>query len=94
VARVQVISGPHAGRDFPLKHGFFVGKAQGCDMLIDDGYTSGHHAQFIMDGAKVSLYDYGSTNGTFVNGQKITNITLEHGATIKIGSTEMRFLAQ
>jgi hypothetical protein len=92
--RLQVISGPYAGRELPLKHGFFVGKTTGCDLLLDDGYTSGHHAQFVMDGASVKLFDYGSTNGTFVNGERITTCTLSHGSMIKIGSTEMRFLAQ
>jgi hypothetical protein len=92
--RLQVISGPFAGREFPLKHGFFVGKNVGCDMLVDDGFTSGHHAQFIFNGNQVQLYDYGSTNGTFVNGNRVTNATLEHNCTIKIGSSEMRFLAQ
>ena len=94
-ARLSVISGPYQGRDLPLKHGFFIGKAAGCDLLIDDGFTSGHHAQFVIDGTgKITLFDYGSTNGTFVNGQKITSVVLEHGCTIKIGSTELRFLAQ
>jgi hypothetical protein len=93
-ARLSVISGPYAGRDLPLKHGFFIGKASGCDLLLDDGFTSGHHAQFVIDGSgKVTLFDYGSTNGTFVNGQKISSVVLEHGSTIKIGSTEIRFLA-
>ncbi len=93
-ARLSVIGGPYAGRDLPLKHGFFIGKASGCDLLIDDGFTSGHHAQFVIDGSgTVTLFDYGSTNGTFVNGQKITSVVLEHGSTIKIGSTEIRFLA-
>lgn len=93
-ARLSVISGPYQGRDFPLKHGFFIGKASGCDLLLDDGFTSGHHAQFVIDGGgKITLFDYGSTNGTFVNGQKITSVVLEHGSTIKIGSTEIRFLA-
>ncbi|MBA2540357.1 MAG: FHA domain-containing protein [Deltaproteobacteria bacterium] len=94
-ARLYVISGPYAGRELPLKHGFFIGKAAGCDLLIEDGFTSGHHAQFVMDGnGRVTLFDYGSTNGTFVNGQKITSLVLEHNSTIKIGSTELRFLAQ
>ncbi len=94
-ARLSVISGPYQGRELPLKHGFFIGKAPGCDLLLDDGFTSGHHAQFVIDGTgKITLFDYGSTNGTFVNGQKITSVVLEHGSTIKIGSTELRFLAQ
>jgi len=91
--RLYVVNGPFAGREFPLKHGFFVGKTAGCDLLIDDGYTSGHHAQFVMQGAGYRLFDYGSTNGTFVNGQRVQDATLEHGASIRIGSTELKYLA-
>jgi pSer/pThr/pTyr-binding forkhead associated (FHA) protein len=40
------------------------------------------------------LYDYNSTNGTFVNNQRIKDVVLEHGTAIKIGSIELRFLAQ
>jgi hypothetical protein len=94
-ARFYVLSGPRAGEEVAIKHGFFIGKTPGCDFIIDDGYASGHHAQIIMDqGGNCRLYDFGSTNGTFVNGVRVTDVALEHGATVKIGSTELRFLAQ
>jgi pSer/pThr/pTyr-binding forkhead associated (FHA) protein len=89
------MAGPRAGERIPLRHGFLVGKAPGCDLLIEDGYTSSHHAQFAMDHAgNVRLYDRGSTNGTYVNGARISEAPLEHGATIRFGSTDVRFLAQ
>ena len=64
-------------------------------MLIDDGFTSSQHAQIGMDHfGNCRVYDRGSTNGTFVNGQRITEYVLEHGMSLRIGSTELRFLAQ
>jgi hypothetical protein len=51
--RFYVMSGPRAGEEIALKHGFLIGKSPGCDLLIDDGYTSGHHAQIGMDHATV-----------------------------------------
>jgi len=79
----------------PLRSGFMIGKAPTCDLVIDDGYTSTHHAQIAMEATGGwKLYDMGSTNGTFVNGVRTTQATLETGTTIKIGSTELRFLAQ
>ncbi len=90
-----LMTGPRAGERIMLKHGFLIGKQPGCDLLIEDGYTSSQHAQIGMDAAgNCKLYDRGSTNGTLVNGVRITETALEHGATIKIGSIEMRFLAQ
>jgi hypothetical protein len=95
VPHLMFMAGPRAGERIPLRHGFLVGKAPGCDLLIEDGYTSSHHAQFAMDHAgHVRLYDRGSTNGTYVNGARISEAPLEHGATIRFGSTDVRFLAQ
>lgn len=89
------MGGPRAGERVPLFHGFLVGKAPGCNLLIEDGYTSGHHAQFAVDPrGHVRLYDRGSTNGTYVNGVRVSEQALEHGVTVRIGSTEFRYLAQ
>jgi pSer/pThr/pTyr-binding forkhead associated (FHA) protein len=40
------------------------------------------------------VIDLGSTNGTFINGMQITQQALQHGMTIKIGATELRFLTE
>jgi hypothetical protein len=99
----QVISGPHliflngprTGERVALRNGFSIGKAPGNDMLIEDGFTSSQHAQIGMDHfGNCRLYDRGSTNGTFVNGVRVQEYVLEHGVSLRIGSTELRFLAQ
>lgn len=93
--RFYVMTGPLAGREVPVRHGMWIGKAPGCDLLIDDGYASSQHAQVGVDHfGNCRLYDHGSTNGTFVNGVRVTQHSLEHGNLIRIGSTELRFLAQ
>lgn len=91
-----VLSGPNQGRQFPVRHGFLMGKAPGCDLdLGADGYASGHHAQLIVDTAgNVSVMDRGSTNGTFVNGVRVSQMQLSHGMVIRVGSTDVRFLTQ
>ena len=93
--RLYVVSGPQIGQQFALKHGFSIGKQPGNDLVIDDGFTSSQHAQIGMDHfGNCRVYDKGSTNGTFVNGQRVTEYVLEHGMSLRIGSTELRFLAQ
>lgn len=95
VPSLYVVSGPRAGQRIPLFHGFSIGKAPGSSLVIDDGYASSHHAQIGIDGRGFcTIYDQGSTNGTFVNGVRITEMPLEHGAALRIGATELRFLAE
>lgn len=93
--RLYIMSGPRAGEMLGLRHGFMIGAAPTNDLVIADGFASGHHAQIGMDAqGNCWIADLGSTNGTFINGVHITTKTLEHGMTVKIGSTEIRFLAQ
>jgi hypothetical protein len=95
-ATLYVMAGALAGQRLPLRHGFVIGKDPACDLRIDDGYTSSHHAMILMDArGNCSLQDRGSTNGTFVNGVRVAEpVPLAHGTTIRIGSTDLRFLAQ
>ena len=95
IPALLVLSGPRTGERHMLFNGFLVGKQPGCNLIIEDGYTSSQHAQIGMDvNGMCKLYDRGSTNGTFVNGVRITETALQHGNTIRIGSTEFRFLAE
>jgi hypothetical protein len=95
IPALLITGGPRAGERLMLRHGFWIGKQPGCDLLIQDGYTSSQHAQITMDATgNCRLYDYNSTNGTFVDNQRVSDVALVHGSTIRIGSTELRFLAQ
>jgi len=95
-ATLYVMSGPRGGQRLPLRHGFAIGKDKRCDLQIDDGYTSAQHAVILMDAhGNCAVQDRGSTNGTFVNGVRVNGqAPLHHGVTIRIGSTDLRFLAQ
>ena len=95
IAALLVINGPRAGERLFVRNGFVIGKQPGCDLVIEDGFTSSQHAQIAMDRlGNCHLYDRGSTNGTFVNGSRVAEAPLTHGVVIRIGSTELRFLAQ
>jgi hypothetical protein len=95
IPALLVVNGPRTGERLLLRNGFMIGKQPGCDLLIEDGYTSSQHAQIGMDmEGNCVLYDRGSTNGTFINGNRVTQQPLVHGVTVRIGSIELRFLAQ
>jgi pSer/pThr/pTyr-binding forkhead associated (FHA) protein len=92
---LMIMSGPRTGERHVLFIGFLIGKQPGCTLIIEDGYTSSQHAQIGMDAmGNCKIYDRGSTNGTYVNGVRVTESALTHGITFRIGSTEMRFLAE
>jgi hypothetical protein len=95
IPALLIMNGPRTGERHLLRNGFLIGKQPGCDLMIEDGFTSSQHAQIGMDeGGNCKLYDRGSTNGTYINGVRINESGLQHGASIKIGATEIRFLAE
>jgi len=96
-ATLYIMGGPRTGQRLALRHGFLIGKDRGCDLQLDDGFTSSQHAMILMDArGNCMVQDRGSTNGTFVNGVRVVAepVALHHGVTIRIGSTDLRFLAQ
>jgi len=95
IPALLVMTGPLTGQRFMLQNGFLIGKQPGCHLILPDGAASSQHAQIGMDVNGVcKVYDRGSTNGTFVNGNQVTEFPLQHGSSIRIGSTELRFLAE
>lgn len=89
-----ILSGAHQGRTVPVHHGFRMGKAPDCHLVLaDDNFASGHHAHIEVDkGGGCTLVDEHSTNGTFINGVRAVRQRLSSGMLVKVGSTEMRFL--
>jgi S1-C subfamily serine protease len=73
---------------------FLIGRGSDCELTLADGEASRRHAVMRPqpDGSVV-LEDLGSTNGTFVNGQRITGpVSLRGGERVRIGDTEMNFV--
>jgi len=62
-----------------------VGRLADNTLQVDDGSVSSHHAELVFEGEKYHLHDLGSTNGTFVNGEQITDVILNHGDEIRFG---------
>lgn len=86
-ARLVVRRGPTPNQEFVLtQEKATIGRAPTNDIPIPDPEISRRHAQFVRQGEEYAIEDLGSTNGTFVNGRRITGLTpLHHGDTIDCG---------
>jgi pSer/pThr/pTyr-binding forkhead associated (FHA) protein len=77
-----------AGTRHPLSDEITVGRAAGCTITLDDHYVSQLHARIFRKDDVLFVEDLGSTNGTYVNGQKLTGtVVVKRGDMVRIGST-------
>ncbi len=79
----------HKGRTFDLDDELTVGRSPGCGVpMPDDVYTSTVHARLFRHNDQLWVEDLGSTNGTFVNSERITQaVRLGKGDLLQVGST-------
>jgi pSer/pThr/pTyr-binding forkhead associated (FHA) protein len=87
--KVTVVEGEaHKGKSFPIKDELTIGRAEKCQIVLDDSYVSQMHARIFTNDDGVVVEDMGSTNGTYVNRRRITSPTkVTRGDRVKIGKT-------
>jgi pSer/pThr/pTyr-binding forkhead associated (FHA) protein len=68
-----------------------LGRSRDCDVTIDDPSVSRRHAELHREHAGYAIVDLDSTNGTQVNGEKVSRAKLQPGDRITLGQTELRF---
>ncbi len=71
-----------------------IGRAAGCELQIDSGSVSRHHALVLVGPREVIIEDLNSTNGVLVNGRKISRQVLSDGDALTIGEIQFRYLAR
>jgi pSer/pThr/pTyr-binding forkhead associated (FHA) protein len=71
-----------------------IGRAAGCELQIDSGSVSRHHALVVVGPRDAIIEDLNSTNGVLVNGRKVSRQTLGDGDAVTIGEVQFRYLAR
>lgn len=67
-----------------------LGRSSEADVLLDDPYASDFHMRLTAQDGGLVLHDLGSTNGTYVNGRRVTApTTLRRGDSVQVGKTVM-----
>lgn len=91
--RLVIRQGEGVGRDQHLGVGpCVVGRGPGVDFTLDDNAMSRQHFQVVGQAGIWVLEDLGSTNGTYLNGQRARRAALKDGDAIRAGGTELRFV--
>lgn len=89
-AELRVAAGRQMGSVIPLPVGkFLVGREEDCHLRPNSDLVSRHHCVFTADELSLRLRDLGSTNGTYVNGERIRGaVLLNDGDMVSIGKLE------
>ena len=92
---LRFISGKYQGGEFPLVKGreIVIGRSSELDMVLIEDMVSRRHASIGVAGDEISIADVGSTNGTFVNGEKIKKARLKEGDRILIGTSIIKLVS-
>jgi predicted component of type VI protein secretion system len=93
-AKLKVVGGRHHGKIIPLAtRKFLIGREQDCHLRPNSELVSRHHCALWVDDFSVRVRDLGSTNGTFVNNQRVRGeLVLEAGDHIRVGKLDFELL--
>ncbi len=92
---LRFISGKYQGQEFTLdaQREVVIGRASDLALVLVEDMVSRKHARIECSGDAIVIEDLGSTNGTFVNGEKISRATLKEGDRILIGTSILKLIA-
>src|SRR5262249_19175946 len=93
--QLVVVDGPDRGRAARLgEREITVGTHEGADLVLSDDRVSTHHLTIGAVEARFVVRDAGSTNGTWYEGSRITEITVPAGSTLLVGRSALRIEAE
>ena len=93
---LRFISGKYQGTEYPLADGktILIGRSSELDMVLVEDMVARRHAKISNSGGTVMIEDLGSTNGTFVNGEKVkAPLQLAEGDRVLIGTSIFKLVA-
>ena len=82
---LMVASGARRGQHWPVAGTVQAGRNPKAELFLDDVTVSRHHAIFTIEGGRLVVRDLGSTNGTYVNGERCDEAVLSVGDQVYIG---------
>ena len=91
---LRFISGKYQGGEFPVPESgeIVIGRSSELDMVLVEDMVSRRHAKISVEGGDIFLEDLGSTNGSFVNGEKITRTKLAEWDRVVMGKNIIKMV--
>jgi pSer/pThr/pTyr-binding forkhead associated (FHA) protein len=91
MARLVVLSEGFTGLSYEIKaEKTTVGRIEDNSWQIADASVSSHHAEILLKGDGIWIKDLDSTNGTFIDGEPVTEALLKPGQILRLGEIDMR----
>jgi hypothetical protein len=90
-AIAMLFAPPQPPVQLPREGEVSLGRSRDCEVRLPDADTSRRHAKIVCAGGRFVLHDLGSTNGTFVNGERVSERALEPGDRVQIGANTVTF---
>ena len=93
--KIVVTAGEKIGTEIALSgRQLTIGRAGDSDLIVDDEYTSTHHAKLVFINGEWLIQDLDSTNGTLLDGKKVTTTTVVPLNTqVRVGQTSFELRA-
>ena len=91
MAKLVLLSEGLTGKSYELKvEKTTIGRVDDNTFPIPEASVSSHHCEILLKGDDVVVKDLNSTNGTFINGEQVTESALKPGQILRLGKIEMR----
>ena len=91
MAKLVVLTQSMAGRSYDLAtERTTVGRVEDNSFQIAEPSVSSRHCEILLQGGDIVIKDLNSTNGTFINGEKISEGVLKPGQTLRLGNVELK----
>lgn len=90
--KLIVANGKSAGQAIPIGGAkFFIGRAEDCHLRPRSDLVSRHHCALVVEDGRLSIRDFGSKNGTLVNGERVqSEQDLKNGDQLTVGNLEFK----
>src|SRR5262245_3232967 len=88
--QLKVLVGTNVGQTLKVPGPkFFIGRAEDCHLRPGSDLVSRHHCVLMVEGSTIIIRDFGSKNGTHVNGERVNGeVVLNNGDQLKVGPLE------
>ena len=85
VLKVKVVKGNTSKKEYYFDNSFSIGRSESCSVQIKEGIVSRFHVEVCYENNKWKIIDKQSSNGTFLNGDKIDKIEIKNSTSIELG---------